>query len=43
MLRITGHPDADRDFEVVWDREEAKRIAAAILRAARVIPAPSLN
>ena len=43
VLRIAGHPDADRDAEVVWDREEAKRIAAAILRAARVIPAPSLN
>ena len=43
VLQITGHPDADRDFEVVWDREEAKRIAAAILRAVRVIPAPSFN
>jgi hypothetical protein len=43
VLRITGHPDADRDLEVVWDRHEAKRIAAAILRAAGVIPAPRLN
>jgi hypothetical protein len=43
VLGITGHPDTDRDFEVVWDREEAKRIAAAILRAVRVTPAPSFN
>jgi hypothetical protein len=43
VLRITGHPDADRDFAVIWDREEAKRIAAAILRAVKVIPAPSFN
>jgi hypothetical protein len=42
-LRIAGHPDADRDHEVVWDQEEAERIAAAILRVAKVIPAPSLN
>jgi hypothetical protein len=43
VLRIAGQPDADRDTEVVWDKEEAERIAAAILRAAKVIPAPSLN
>jgi hypothetical protein len=43
VLRIAGHPDADRDPEIVWDKEEAKRIAAAILRAANVIPAPNLN
>jgi hypothetical protein len=43
VLRITGHPDTDRDLELVWDREEAKRIAAAILQAARVIPARRLN
>ena len=43
VLHITGHLDADRDPEIVWDKEEAERIAAAILRAVRVIPAPSLN
>ena len=32
VLYITGHPDADRDLE--------ECIAAAILRAAKVIPAP---
>jgi hypothetical protein len=43
VLRIAGHPDPDRDPEVVWSKEEAERIAARILRAAKVIPAPSFN
>jgi hypothetical protein len=38
VLRIAGHPDADRDLEVVWDKEEAERIAAAILRGAKSDP-----
>jgi hypothetical protein len=43
VLRVAGHPDGERDLEVVWDKKEAERIAAAILRAAKVIPARSLN
>jgi hypothetical protein len=43
VLRIAGHPAVNHDLEVVWDREEAERIAAAILRVTKVIPAPSLN
>jgi hypothetical protein len=43
VLRIAGHPEPDRDVEVVWEKEEAKRIAAAILRATDIIPAPSPN
>jgi hypothetical protein len=43
VLRIAGHPDPDRDLELVWDREKAERIGAAILQAAKLIPVPNLN
>jgi hypothetical protein len=43
VLRIAGHPDPDGDLEIVWEKEEAKHVAAAILWAAKVIPAPTLN